>query len=320
MLHFTILYGHLAQTLRPAGGSEHDLALTRCQRACNPSRAALNQSVRRARRHDWARRLTTTGFYPTPSDTSRENTCAIDFRAGTYVLVDTSSNGTYVNGAQVPFGKYHDYVLKDGDYIRLGEYELLVSIDKSNDFPPDESAIVAYDGEATSSAVKKSTANDLGADLDLSQLLGAERQSRGGDGRSAARCLRSKRDAGKRSGACGGGESRYSLAHDDEAPQGGIGRGRGGDAAAFVGSGALRRRLRHRACRILPGRGSGPARHFLRSAQRCAAAGGSTAARIGARPHGPEPGPQRVPKPLSNAIPTAERRPRIALESIEGRR
>src|SRR3981189_787333 len=95
----------------------------------------------------------------------------VDFRAGTYILVDTSSNGTYVNGAQVPLGKYHDYLLKDGDYIRLGEYELLVSIDKSNDFPPEESAIVAYDGQAASSAVKKSTANDLGADLDLSQLL-----------------------------------------------------------------------------------------------------------------------------------------------------
>src|ERR1700704_5537070 len=95
----------------------------------------------------------------------------IDFRAGTYVLVDTSSNGTYVNGAQVPLGKYHDYLLRDGDYIRLGEYELLVSIDKSNDFPPEESAIVAYDGKSPSSAVKKSTADDLGADLDLSQLL-----------------------------------------------------------------------------------------------------------------------------------------------------
>jgi type VI secretion system protein len=95
----------------------------------------------------------------------------IDFRAGTYVLVDTSSNGTYVNGAQVPLGKYHDYALKDGDYVRLGEYELLVSIDKSNDFPPEESAIVAYDGQAPTSAIKKSTANDLGADLDLSQLL-----------------------------------------------------------------------------------------------------------------------------------------------------
>jgi type VI secretion system protein len=97
----------------------------------------------------------------------------VDFRAGSYVLVDTSSNGTYVNGAQVPLGKYHDYSLRDGDYIRLGEYELLVSIDKTNDFPPDESAIIAYDGEAHSSAVRKSTANDLGADLDLSELLEA---------------------------------------------------------------------------------------------------------------------------------------------------
>jgi type VI secretion system FHA domain protein len=95
----------------------------------------------------------------------------IDFRAGTYVLVDTSSNGTYVNGAQVPLGKYHDYALKDGDYVRLGEYEFLVSIDKGNDHPSDESAIVAYDGNSPSSAVKKSTADDLGADLDLSQLL-----------------------------------------------------------------------------------------------------------------------------------------------------
>src|SRR6267142_2675808 len=95
----------------------------------------------------------------------------VDFRAGTYVLVDTSSNGTYVNGAQVPLGKYHDYLLRDGDYIRLGEYELLVSIDKSNDFPPEQSAIVAYDGQSASSAVRKSTANDLGADLDLSELL-----------------------------------------------------------------------------------------------------------------------------------------------------
>jgi type VI secretion system protein len=95
----------------------------------------------------------------------------VDFRAGAYILVDTSSNGTYVNGAQVPLGKYHDYQLKDGDYVRLGEYEFLVSIDKSNDFPPDTSAIVAYDGQSPSSAVRKSTADDLGADLDLSELL-----------------------------------------------------------------------------------------------------------------------------------------------------
>jgi type VI secretion system FHA domain protein len=47
----------------------------------------------------------------------------------------------------------------------------LISIDQNNDFPPEESAIIAYDGHSPSSAIKKSTANDLGADLDLSQLL-----------------------------------------------------------------------------------------------------------------------------------------------------
>jgi type VI secretion system FHA domain protein len=120
-------------------------------------------SIGRATDNEW--------ILPDPERYLSGKHARVDFRAGTYVLVDTSSNGTYVNGAQVPLGKYHDYALKDGDYVRLGEYELLVSIDKSNDFPPEESAIIAYDGQAPSSAAKKSTANDLGADLDLSQLL-----------------------------------------------------------------------------------------------------------------------------------------------------
>jgi type VI secretion system protein len=120
-------------------------------------------TIGRATDNDW--------ILPDPERYLSGKHARIDFRAGTFVLVDTSSNGTYVNGAQVPLGKYHDYVLKDGDYVRLGEYEFLVSIDKSNDFPADSSAIIAYDGQSPSSAAKKSTANDLGADLDLSQLL-----------------------------------------------------------------------------------------------------------------------------------------------------
>src|SRR3984957_2632602 len=120
-------------------------------------------TVGRATDNDW--------ILPDPERYLSGKHARIDFRAGAYILVDTSSNGTYVNGAQVPLGKYHDYALKDGDYVRLGEYELLVSIDQTNDFPPEESAIVAYDGQSTSSAVRKSTGNDLGADLDLSPLL-----------------------------------------------------------------------------------------------------------------------------------------------------
>ncbi len=95
----------------------------------------------------------------------------IDFRAGQYFVVDCSSNGTYVNGAQQALGKSNEHALKDGDYLRLGDFELLVSIDASNDFPPDECAVVAFDGINPSAAMKKSTANDLGAVLDLSELL-----------------------------------------------------------------------------------------------------------------------------------------------------
>jgi type VI secretion system protein len=120
-------------------------------------------TIGRATDNDW--------ILPDPERYLSGKHARIDFRAGIFVLVDTSSNGTYINGAQVPLGKFHDYTLKEGDYVRLGEYELLVSIDKSNDFPPEEGAIVAYDGQSPSSAVKKSIANDLGADLDLSQLL-----------------------------------------------------------------------------------------------------------------------------------------------------
>jgi type VI secretion system FHA domain protein len=120
-------------------------------------------SIGRATDNEW--------ILPDPERYLSAKHARVDFRAGAYILVDTSSNGTYVNGAQVPLGKHHDYTLQDGDYVRLGEYELLVSIDQTNDFPPEVSAIIAYDGQSPSSAARKSTADDLGAELDLSQLL-----------------------------------------------------------------------------------------------------------------------------------------------------
>ncbi len=120
-------------------------------------------TIGRARDNEW--------ILPDPERYLSGKHARVEFRAGTYYLVDTSSNGTFVNGAQTPLGKLEEYAMKDGDYIRLGEYELLASIDNTNDFPPDEGAIVAYDGAAPPAAVKKSTADDIGADLDLSELL-----------------------------------------------------------------------------------------------------------------------------------------------------
>ncbi|MDE2295913.1 MAG: type VI secretion system-associated FHA domain protein TagH [Gammaproteobacteria bacterium] len=125
-------------------------------------------SIGRARDNEW--------MLPDPERYLSGKHVRIECRAGRYYLVDTSSNGTYVNGAQVPLGRFHDYALQDGDYVRIGEYELRVSIDPSNDFPPDDSAIVAFDGASAPASVHKATADDIGADLDLSELLEPSRR------------------------------------------------------------------------------------------------------------------------------------------------
>ncbi|MFI4889773.1 MAG: type VI secretion system-associated FHA domain protein TagH [Steroidobacterales bacterium] len=122
-------------------------------------------SIGRGRDNDW--------ILPDPDRYLSGSHARVDFRAGSYVIVDTSSNGTYVNDAGEPLGKFHEYTLQDGDFLRLGSYEFRVSIDATNDFPPDAGGIIAYDGGPPDAAVRTSTANDLGADLDLSELLEA---------------------------------------------------------------------------------------------------------------------------------------------------
>jgi type VI secretion system protein len=77
----------------------------------------------------------------------------IEFRAGSYLLVDLSSNGTYLNGSRIPLEKEREYLLADGDHVRLGKYELLVTIDP------------------LAAAAEPFTDFDLAADLDLSRLL-----------------------------------------------------------------------------------------------------------------------------------------------------
>jgi len=120
-------------------------------------------SIGRGTDNDW--------ILPDPERYLSGKHARLEFRAGQFFIVDCSSNGTYINGAHAPLGKSNDRQLKDGDYLRLGEYEMLVSIDDANDFPPEEGAIVAYDGGPPSPAVAQSTAGDIGAKLDLSELL-----------------------------------------------------------------------------------------------------------------------------------------------------
>ena len=58
---------------------------------------------------------------------------SIDFRSGSYYVVDTSTNGVYVNDGEQPVGRGNPQRVFTGDRIRIGEYEMSVEITDEDD-------------------------------------------------------------------------------------------------------------------------------------------------------------------------------------------
>ncbi len=56
---------------------------------------------------------------------------SIDFRSGSYYIVDASRNGVYVNNETRPVGNTMPQRLFDGHRIRIGEYEMVAHIIES---------------------------------------------------------------------------------------------------------------------------------------------------------------------------------------------
>lgn len=101
---------------------------------------------------------------------------AIEYRGGHWYVIDRSMNGTYVNGAPHALGKDRAYALRDGDRLRMGDYDFLVSITPDNDFAPEIEGIHgtyarALDVPPIAPDLLIATHGDLGADLDLKGLL-----------------------------------------------------------------------------------------------------------------------------------------------------
>ena len=96
--------------------------------------------------------------------------CKVTFKAGEWLLEDTSTNGVFINGSDMPVSAAGVHALQDGDRLRLGDYEIIVSIDTRNDFSPDASGQMPIPPRAQSTEARHD--EDLGEELDLTDLLG----------------------------------------------------------------------------------------------------------------------------------------------------
>ena len=90
--------------------------------------------------------------------------CDIEYRGGDYWLRDRSTNGVYLNEADDPVSDSGPVALQDGDRLRLGDYEILVSLDDRIDFLP---------AAADMNSVDQHLGEDIGAKLDLETLFSA---------------------------------------------------------------------------------------------------------------------------------------------------
>jgi type VI secretion system FHA domain protein len=78
-------------------------------------------TIGRSLQNDW--------ILPDPDRFISGRHATIDFRGGIYYLMDTSSNGVYMNGDCEPLGQEKPQRLFNGDRIRMGDFEIVVSID-----------------------------------------------------------------------------------------------------------------------------------------------------------------------------------------------
>lgn len=93
----------------------------------------------------------------------------VQYRSGSYYLLDTSTNGTYVNGSSAPISPRNIYPLRDGDHLRLGEYEIAVRIDVEAGEAPEASSIFAVGNMGAGTA--GGADSDIGIELDVQGLL-----------------------------------------------------------------------------------------------------------------------------------------------------
>lgn len=85
----------------------------------------MGGSIGRAQGNDWV--------LPDPERFISGRHAAIYFQDATYFLTDTSTNGVFLNDALTPVGNGNSVPLSNGDRLKFGDYEFVVTIDAEKD-------------------------------------------------------------------------------------------------------------------------------------------------------------------------------------------
>jgi predicted component of type VI protein secretion system len=119
-------------------------------------------SIGRAHDNDWV--------LPDPQRYLSAHHARVKFRNGTFYLLDSSTNGVFVNERTEPLGRRASHPLRDGDRLHLGDYMIGVSIDGDSAEAPEASAIFPVN-PATTQSDAGAGRGDLAADFSMRDLL-----------------------------------------------------------------------------------------------------------------------------------------------------
>jgi type VI secretion system FHA domain protein len=119
-------------------------------------------SIGRAHDNDWV--------LPDPQRYLSAHHARVKFRDGGFQLFDTSTNGVFVNERSEALGRRASHSLRDGDRLRLGDYQIAVSVDTEAAEAPEASSIFPVNPAPPLGAIAGER-NDLDADFSMGDLL-----------------------------------------------------------------------------------------------------------------------------------------------------
>jgi type VI secretion system protein len=124
-------------------------------------------SIGRSGENDWV--------LPDPSRYVSAHHARVHFRDGHFYLEDLSTNGVFANDRPEPLSKLGSsgYQLRNGDVLRLGEYQIVVALESetAREIPELDSGAAVPTSIHALHTIGRAAQTDIGAMLDLEELL-----------------------------------------------------------------------------------------------------------------------------------------------------